>query len=91
MARGLSLITHYFGTPTRATKNALVQASQIDQVVILLNMRDDATVRFNGQALMMNWIKSNIFSIGSDKYSLVSSIDVVYRNSWQEYFPGDSG
>ncbi|NRA85175.1 MAG: class I adenylate cyclase [Gammaproteobacteria bacterium] len=93
MERTLALLSSVFGQTTKATKNALVQASQVDQIVLVLNMREDATTKFNGQALMMNWIKSNIFSIGSDKYSLVSSIDLVYRNSWQEHhcieFTGD--
>jgi len=87
------LTTHFTGQQ-QATKNALVQSSQIEQVSIVINMLDDATINFKGQAQMMDWLISNIFSIGRHKHSLVSSIDLVYRNSWNEHhamaFNGDN-
>jgi len=93
LRQALQAIHRMFSTPTKATKNALVQAAQVEQVVIILNMRADPTRSFHGQELIMNWIKSNLFSIGHKKYSLLSSIDIVYRNSWQEHhaveFSGD--
>lgn len=89
----LRAISEMFNGQVKATKNALAQASQMEQVMVILNMREDASSHFNGQPLIMNWIKSNIFSIGSHKHSLVSSIDMVYRNSWHEHhgieFTGD--
>lgn len=83
-----------FNGEQQATKNALVKSSQIEQVSIILNMLEDATIEFEGQTQMMDWLISNIFSIGRKKHSLVSSIDLVYRNSWNEYhalvFNGDN-
>lgn len=93
ISQALQATCEFFAESKKATKNALVQASQLEEVLVILNMRDDASSEFNGQPLMMNWIKSNVFSIGSDKHSLVSSIDLIYRNSWNEYhaldFSGD--
>jgi len=93
LRQALLTIHHHFSSGTKATKNALVQAAQIEQVVIIINMREDSSRFFHGQPLIMNWLKSNVFSIGHKKYSLISSIDIVYRNSWQEHhaveFNGD--
>ena len=90
----LQLLDKHFSTQLHATKNSLVQSSQIEQVLVVINMRDDATSKFQGQAPMMDWLSSNIFSIGSQKHSLVTSIELVYRNSWNEHhalaFTGDS-
>jgi len=87
-------LTKYFTGEQQATKNALVQSSQIEQVSVVINMLDDATINFDGQTQMMDWLISNIFSIGRKKHSLVSSIDLVYRNSWNEHhaivFSGDN-
>lgn len=78
------IATHFTGRQ-QATKKALVRSSQIEQVSIIINMLDDATVSFNGQTNMMDWLMSNIFSIGRHKHSLVSNIDLIYRNSWNEH------
>jgi adenylate cyclase class 1 len=83
--RSLAHLAAHFNGGQQATKNALVQSSQIEKVSIVINMLDDATINFDGQAQMMDWLISNIFSIGRQKHSLVSSIDLVYRNSWNEH------
>lgn len=78
------IATHFTGQQ-KATKKALVRSSQIEKVSIIINMLDDATVSFKGQTNMMDWLMSNIFSIGRHKHSLVSNIDLIYRNSWNEH------
>lgn len=83
--RALTHLAEQFTGDKLATKNALVQSSQIEEVSIIINMLDDATVQFEGQTQMMDWLISNIFSIGRQKRSLVSSIDLAYRNSWNEH------
>lgn len=83
--RALAHLTKQFSGDKQATKNALVQSSQIEEVSIIINMLDDATLTFDGQTQMMDWLISNVFSIGRNKHSLVSSIDLVYRNSWNEH------
>lgn len=83
--KALVLINQCFEQQRPATKNALIQANQIEQVLILINMQEDATIEFNGQTQIMDWYVSNIFSIGREKHSLVSSIELVYRNSWDEH------
>lgn len=83
--RALHHLTEQFTGEAQATKNALVQSSQIEQVSIIINMLDDATIDFEGQTQMMDWLMSNVFSIGREKRSLISSIDLVYRNSWNEH------
>jgi len=87
-------INQHFSHQRPATKNALIQANQIEQVLILINMQHDATINFHGQTQIMDWFISNIYSIGREKHSLVSSIELVYRNSWQEHhamsFSGDN-
>lgn len=89
-----SHIKHNFAKQRQATKNALIQANQIEQVLVLINMQDDATISFNGQTQIMDWYVSNIYSIGRVKHSLVSSIELIYRNSWDEHhaisFAGDT-
>jgi len=91
--QALTHINRCFGQQRTATKNALIQANQIEQVLILINMQDDATTTFNGQTQIMDWYISNIYSIGRDKHSLISSIELIYRNSWDEHhavsFSGD--
>jgi len=92
--QALRHVNDCFHTYRPATKNALIQANRIEQVLILVNMQDDSTIEFYGQTQIMDWYISNIFSIGRDKISLVSSIDVIYRNSWNEHhgvsFTGDT-
>jgi len=90
----LSHIERCFSQLPVATKNALIQANQITNVLILINMQDDATIKFSGQTQIMDWYISNIYSIGREKHSLVSNIELIYRNSWNEYhaisFNGDN-
>jgi len=92
--QALSHIERCFSQQQAATKNALIQANQITSVLILINMQDDATTTFNGQTQIMDWYINNIYSIGRKKHSLVSNIELIYRNSWNEHhaisFRGDN-
>jgi len=92
--QALSHIERCFSQQQPATKNALIQANQITSVLILINMQDDATTKFNGQTQIMDWYINNIYSIGRKKHSLVSNIELIYRNSWNEHhaisFSGDN-
>ena len=93
MQRALGALYDFFPPNRKVSQAALSRPSAITELLVLVNMQDDATNQFHGQELIMNWIKSNVFSIGSTKHSLVSSIDIVYRNSWNElhalHFNGD--
>lgn len=92
--QAMALVNRCFSKQRPATKSSLIQANQIEQVLVLINMQGDATIEFNGQTQIMDWYVSNIFSIGREKHSLVSSIELIYRNSWDEHhavsFSGDT-
>ncbi|MDP2559545.1 class I adenylate cyclase [Psychrobium sp. 1_MG-2023] len=91
--QAIHILSDEFAVKSQATKSALSQASRVEKVILLVNMCRDNTTSFHGQSQIMDWLISNIFSIGSKKHSLVSSIDLVYRNSWNEHhaisFNGD--
>ena len=62
-------------------------------IAVLINVDKDASRESDKNEIELNNV--DVLSFGSDSHSLVSSIDLLYRNSWGEVFvkhyDGDSG
>lgn len=73
---------------------ALSSPCEVDQLSIFINLEQDATELLDDADLnVKNAFEVDVFQFGQDKQCLVSSIDLVFRNTWHEvrtlHFRGD--
>lgn len=68
--------------PPKPTNDDLNHPCEIRQLAILVNLTADPTK--NLKNLRSSIQQSDLFSFGPDEESLVGSIDLVYRNLWNE-------
>ncbi|MDO5652434.1 MAG: class I adenylate cyclase, partial [Moraxella sp.] len=66
-----------------ASNEDLEHSYEMRNVMIALNLTDDPTERLTLEQ-RNNIQKSDLFSFGAEQQSLLGSIDLVYRNSWNE-------
>ncbi|MGS0682758.1 class I adenylate cyclase [Shewanella sp. 125m-7] len=76
------LVTH---ESTKVSKMALYQPWHFRKLVFLLNFNSDPTESWSGQDIMVDYMNSNVFSIGRRHLNMVDSIDVISLNSWGEW------
>ncbi|MCL1140856.1 class I adenylate cyclase [Shewanella pneumatophori] len=69
----------------RVSKMALYQPWHFRKLVFLLNFNSDPTESWSGQDIMVDYMNSNVFSIGRGYLNMVDSIDVISLNSWGEW------
>lgn len=78
----------------RPTMMALASPCEISQLAMFINFENDPTVQLAGKSLKVDLKTLDIFSFGCDQQCLVGSVDLVYRNSWQEvrtlHFKGET-
>ncbi|NNN46035.1 MULTISPECIES: class I adenylate cyclase [unclassified Vibrio] len=78
----------------RPTMAALASPCEISQLAMFINFESDPTVQLAGKSLKVDLKTLDIFSFGSQQQCLVGSVDLVYRNSWQEvrtlHFKGET-
>ena len=78
----------------RPTMQALASPCEINQLAMFINFENDPTVELSGRSLKVDLKNIDILSYGDDRKCLVNSIDLVYRNSWQEvrtlHFKGET-
>ncbi|MCG3730317.1 class I adenylate cyclase [Vibrio cincinnatiensis] len=78
----------------RPTMMALASPCEISQLAMFINFENDPTVQLAGKSLKVDLKTLDIFSFGCEQQCLVGSVDLVYRNSWQEvrtlHFKGET-
>ncbi|MCL1141088.1 class I adenylate cyclase [Shewanella gaetbuli] len=79
----------------KVTKRNLCQPWFYQQVIVVVNMNDDATRDWHGQEIMVDYMNGDVLSLGREKNNMVSNIDVITLNSWGEWhshcFEGETG
>ncbi|MCT6885797.1 MAG: class I adenylate cyclase, partial [Gilliamella apis] len=63
-----------------ATEEQLYGPCEIRHLAIILNLEDDPTINLE----LEDEISTNVLNYGKQELSLVGSIDLLYRNSWNE-------
>ncbi|WP_145587439.1 class I adenylate cyclase [Yersinia aldovae] len=66
------------------TPKALYSPCEIRHLAIIVNLENDPTVAFRNQVVHFDFRKLDVFSFGEQQQCLVGSIDLLYRNSWNE-------
>lgn len=63
---------------------ALYSPCEIRHLAIIVNLEYDPTAVFRNQVVHFDVRKLDVFSFGQQQQCLVGSIDLLYRNSWNE-------
>ncbi len=66
------------------TPRALYSPCEIRHLAIIVNLEQDPTADFADQVVHFDMSKLDVFSFGQEQKCLVGSIDLLYRNSWNE-------
>jgi adenylate cyclase, class 1 len=66
------------------TPAALYSPCEIRQLAIIVNLEHDPTEILNNQTVHFDLRKLDVLSFGQQQLCLVGSIDLLYRNSWNE-------
>lgn len=78
----------------RPTMAALASPCEISQLAMFINFENDPTTQLTGKSLKVDVKRLDIFSFSEQQQCLVGSVDLVYRNSWQEvrtlHFKGET-
>jgi adenylate cyclase class 1 len=78
-------VSHHF--PLRLpspTPKALYSPCEIRHLAIIVNLEYDPTSAFRNQVVHFDFRKLDVFSFGQQQQCLIGSIDLLYRNSWNE-------
>ncbi|RLM18958.1 adenylate cyclase [Brenneria alni] len=66
------------------TPKALYSPCEIRHLAIIVNLEHDPTAAFRNQVVHFDFRQMDVFSFGQQQQCLVGSIDLLYRNSWNE-------
>ncbi len=66
------------------TARALSSPCEIRYLAIIVNLECDPTIVFHNQVVHFDFRKLDVFSFGQEQQCMVGSIDLLYRNSWNE-------
>ncbi|EJD6042302.1 TPA: class I adenylate cyclase [Providencia rettgeri] len=66
------------------TPKALYSPCEIRHLAIIVNLEKDPTQVYSEQVVHVDFRKLDIFSFGESQQCLIGSIDLLYRNSWNE-------
>jgi adenylate cyclase class 1 len=78
-------VAHHFPLRLPApTPKALYSPCEIRHLAIIVNLENDPTAAFRNQVVHFDFRKLDVFSFGQQQQCLVGSIDLLYRNSWNE-------
>ncbi|MEA1062645.1 class I adenylate cyclase [Erwinia sp. HR93] len=66
------------------TPKALYSPCEIRHLAIIVNLEYDPTQAFQDQVVHVDFRKLDVFSFGEEQKCLVGSVDLLYRNSWNE-------
>ncbi|WP_432455454.1 MULTISPECIES: class I adenylate cyclase [unclassified Agarivorans] len=77
-----------------ASNLALTRPCEIRHLGVFINLEKDPTANWGGKVIEFDATATDVFSFGRDSDCLVGSVDLVYRNTWNEirtlHFVGDS-
>ncbi|WP_340622104.1 class I adenylate cyclase [Xenorhabdus siamensis] len=76
--------THFPIRLPAPTPKALYSPCEIRHLAIIVNLETDPTINFSDQIVHFDFRKLDVFSFGESQQCLVDSIDLLYRNSWNE-------
>nr|WP_314267503.1 class I adenylate cyclase [uncultured Moellerella sp.] len=76
--------THFPIRLPAPTPKALYSPCEIRHLAIMINLEQDPTDQFSNQVVHFDFRKLDIFSFGESKQCLIGSVDLLYRNSWNE-------
>ncbi|MGF1686910.1 class I adenylate cyclase [Photobacterium japonica] len=63
---------------------ALSSPCEIRQLGLFINLENDPTTALKNRSVRFDFKNTDIFSYGPEQQCLVGSVDLVYRNSWNE-------
>ena len=63
---------------------ALSSPCEIRQLGLFVNLENDPTTELKNRSVKFDFKTTDIFSYGPEQKCLVGSVDLVYRNSWNE-------
>ncbi|MGL9759850.1 MAG: class I adenylate cyclase [Symbiopectobacterium sp.] len=66
------------------TPKALYSPCEIRHLAIIVNLEHDPTAVFRNHVVRFDFRHLDVFSFGKQQQCLVGSIDLLYRNSWNE-------
>lgn len=66
------------------TPKALYSPCEIRHLAIIVNLEYDPTAAFHDKVVHIDFRKLDVFSFGEEQQCLIGSIDLLYRNSWNE-------
>ncbi|WP_313084570.1 class I adenylate cyclase, partial [Atlantibacter sp.] len=66
------------------TPKALYSPCEIRHLAIIVNLEYDPTAAFRNQVVHFDFRKLDVLSFGEEQKCLIGSIDLLYRNSWNE-------
>ncbi|MFC3393502.1 class I adenylate cyclase [Brenneria rubrifaciens] len=66
------------------TPKALYSPCEIRHLAIIVNLEHDPTAAFRNQVVHFDFRQLDVFSFGQQQQCLVGSVDLLYRNSWNE-------
>ncbi|MEX0445179.1 class I adenylate cyclase [Xenorhabdus sp. SGI246] len=76
--------THFPIRLPAPTPKALYSPCEIRHLAIIVNLETDPTINFSEQIVHFDFRNLDVFSFGESQQCLVDSIDLLYRNSWNE-------
>ncbi len=78
-------VAHHFPLRLPApSAKALYSPCEIRHLAIIVNLEYDPTIAFRNQVVHFDFRKLDVFSFGQQQQCLVGSVDLLYRNSWNE-------
>lgn len=78
------LISYFPIKIANVTEDALYAPSEIRRLAIMINLQNDLTERLSEKKVNEVFSSVDIFNYDSQKISLIGSVDLLYRNSWNE-------
>lgn len=83
--RAVSDIAEHFPLKVPAsTPKELYSPCEIRQLAVMVNLENDPTAKMDTSQMTLNTRKLDMLSFGDEQECLVGSVDLVYRNSWNE-------
>ncbi len=70
--------------PAGADAKSAVQPVRNSPPAIIVNLEYDPTAAFRNQVVHFDFRKLDVFSFGEEQKCLIGSVDLLYRNSWNE-------
>lgn len=68
----------------KATNQELIKPCEVKYLTVSLNFETDPTSYWHGAEKTAEKLMQSVFSFGDEGECLIGSIDLVYRNSWNE-------